>query len=63
MSGKLYADTLEGTLSVKSDNAVLQVLDTTGALLQEIEGKQTTEGLQFELTGKIPGVQFVLKIK
>lgn len=63
MGGKIYVDTFKGTLCVKSEDAILQVLDTTGSLIQEVIGKQTTEGVQFDLTGEIPGVQFLLKLK
>lgn len=63
LKGKLYADTLEGSIYVKAQNAVLQVLNPTGTILSEVEGEHTTDGVQFNLDGSIPGVQFVLKIE
>ena len=62
MRGKLYADTLEGSICVKAQNAVLQVLNPIGTVLSELAGDHTPDGVRFELDGTIPGVQFVLKV-
>ncbi len=61
--GKLYAETLEGSLCVKADEAVLTALDPVGKEIGEIMGKTTEEGIRFSMTGELPGIQYYLKIK
>lgn len=63
MSGKLYADTLEGAIFVKAKGAMLHILSPIGELLQELKGELTSEGVRIDLDGSIPGVQFVLIIE
>ena len=61
--GKLYAETLEGTLHVKAEKAVLQILNPTGEVLAEMDGEKDKEGVFFALNGDIPGVQYHLMIE
>ena len=58
--GKLFAETLEGSISVRANAAMLEVLDTTGHVLQVLEGAKRGEQVVFELAGDIPGVQYRL---
>lgn len=58
--GKLYAETMEGSISVRANAATLEVLDTTGHVLHVLEGEKCSEQVVFELTGDIPGVQYRL---
>lgn len=61
--GKLYAETLEGSIRVKAEDAVLRVLDPVGEILAEIKGEHTDGDVSFALDGDIPGVQYHLIIK
>ena len=61
--GKLYAETLEGTIQVKAKKAVLQILNPTGEILAEMDGEKDREGVFFVLNGDIPGVQYHLMIE
>jgi hypothetical protein len=63
MKGKLYAETLEGAIHVKAENATLQILNPVGEILAEIDGEKVGEDICFVLSGEIPGVQYHLKIK
>lgn len=58
--GKLYAETLEGRICVRANAATLEILDTTGHVLQVLEGNKRGEHVVFELVGDIPGVQYRL---
>lgn len=58
--GKLYAETLEGSISVRANAATLEILDTTGHVLHVLEGDKRGEQVVFELAGDIPGVQYRL---
>lgn len=61
MAGKLYAETLEGTLTVRAENAELFALSTTGEIIAEVEGRRGDGAVTFELDGDIAGVQFLLR--
>lgn len=61
--GKLYAETLEGILCVKAQEAVLQILSPVGEVLAERNGEQAGDQVRFVLNGEIPGVQYHLIIK
>ena len=63
MKGKLYAETLEGTLHVKAENATLQILNPVGEILAEMDGEKNGENICFTLNGGIPAVQYHLIIK
>lgn len=63
MKGKLYAETLEGILYVKAENATLQILNPVGGILSEMNGERNGENICFTLTGEVPGVQYHLIIK
>lgn len=61
--GKLYAETLEGVLCVKAEEAVLQILNPVGEVLAEMNGEQAGDQVRFVLDGKVPGVQYYLITK
>jgi hypothetical protein len=63
MSGKLYAETMEGELLVKADCATLEVLNPVGEVITAIEGQRCEEGVRIILDGTIPGVQYRLIIQ
>lgn len=63
MKGKLYAETLEGTLHVKAEKAVLQILSPVGEILKETDGVKDSKGVSFTLNGEVPGIQYHLVIK
>ena len=63
MKGKLYAETLEGTLSVKAQEAQLQILNPVGEVLAELKGEKEGEEIRFALDGQVPGVQYHLIIQ
>ena len=60
--GKLYAETLEGSLHVKAEKATLQILNPVGEVLAEMDGENTGEDICFVLKGNVPGVQYHLCI-
>ena len=62
LKGKLYADTLEGLLSVAGREAKLTALDTAGNVIEEIPGEKEGEETIFRFTGEIPAVHFLLQI-
>lgn len=61
--GKLYAETLEGKLLVKAKEAVIKVLSPVGEEISQIEGEKTDQGIQFIMTGEIPGIQYHILMK
>lgn len=61
--GKLYAETLEGTLRVRASSGRLRILNPVGGTLAEMEGEKTEGGIRFVLDGQAPGVQYHLTIK
>lgn len=61
--GKLYAETLEGKIVVKAEEAILKVLDPVGEEIGEITGKKTSGGIQFTMTGELPGIQYHMIIQ
>ena len=63
MKGKLFAETMEGSITVqKTASARLTALDTTGHEIGEIEGVADGDGIRFALDGSIPAVQFKLTL-
>ncbi len=62
MKGKLYADTLEGMIFVKSAQAKLTALSVTGKVIAEIPGTHSEDGTAFEIQGDLPAVQYLLKL-
>jgi len=60
MDGKLYAETLEGSILVKSGSAKLIALDPVGNPLGTIEGTPEKSGIRFEMKGDLPAVQYHL---
>ena len=63
LDGKLYAETLEGSLCVKAQQATLLILSPIGDVLAELEGEQSGDEVVFELKGDVPGVQYHLIVK
>ena len=63
MKGKLYAETLEGTLSVKAEKALLRILNPVGEVLAQLEGEKAGDKIRFVLDGQVPGVQYHLTIQ
>ncbi|MCM1299643.1 MAG: hypothetical protein NC203_09850 [Firmicutes bacterium] len=61
-AGKLYADTLEGSIAVTANSASLTALDPTGAVIGEIKGNTLNGKVIFELDGAISAVQYKLEI-
>lgn len=62
MDGKLYAETLEGSLTVKAENAKLTALDPVGRKIGVIPGEKYDGGIRFAMKGDLPGVQYHLTI-
>ena len=61
--GKLYAETLEGSLLVRAGKASVTALSPVGEVIGEIPGSESAEGVLFEMTGELPGVQYHLRIE
>lgn len=61
--GKLYAETLEGSLLVKAEEASLKALSPVGEEIGEIQGEKSEDGICFRMTGELPGIQYHLMIK
>ena len=61
--GKLYAETLEGSVFVKAAAAKLTVLDPVGRELGKIKGENRDGGVYFAMLGDLPGVQYRLVIE
>ena len=60
--GKLYAETLEGSIIVRSGKATMTMLDPVGKEIGTIQGKETAEGTEFILNSRQTGIQYVLKL-
>lgn len=63
LDGKLYAETLEGSLRVKAARARLQILSPVGEILKELIGEKDGDEIVFKLAGDVPGVQYHLIIE
>lgn len=63
MDGKLYAETLEGSISVRASRAKLTALDPVGEELGEITGVEHNGFVIFNMLGDLPGVQYHLTIE
>ena len=63
LKGKLFAEGLKGSIRVKGTGARLEALDTTGELLQVIEGRQENGETVFDLDGNLAAVQYHLARK
>lgn len=59
--GKLYVDTLEGSVTVKSPKAALTALDVYGNTLGKIPGNPVEGGVKFILDGTCSAVEFLLE--
>ena len=56
MKGKLFADTLEGTISVKGKKATLEILSPVGEVIRIMDGEKIGESVLFHLEGMVPGI-------
>ena len=56
--GKLYAETLEGSISVKAESAKLEVLNPVGDVIGKITGEKQEKEVTFTLDGSVPGIQY-----
>ena len=63
LRGKLYADTLEGTICVKAKAASLTALDTYGNPIKKIAGERAADGVVFVLDGEVPSVNYVISVE
>lgn len=61
--GKLYAETLEGSIRVRAERAVLQILNPVGEVLAEMEGEKDGAYVCFMLNGEVPGIQYYLTVQ
>lgn len=61
--GKLYAETLEGSIRVRAERAVLQILNPVGEVLAEMEGEKDGAYVCFALNGDVPGIQYYLTVQ
>ena len=62
LDGKLYAETLEGSLFVKAENAKLTALNPVGREIGAIDGERCGGGVRFVMKGDLPGVQYRLTL-
>ena len=62
MKGKLFADTLEGTISVKGKKATLEILSPVGEVNRIMDGEKIGESVLFHLDGMVPGIMYNLSI-
>lgn len=60
IAGKLFAETLEGTLRVKAKQATLEILSPIGEVLNTLTGTSDGEFTRFDLDGSAAGVQYRL---
>ena len=60
--GKLYAETLEGCIRVKAENAKLEVLNPIGEVIAEMNGEKTGDEIRFVMDGSVPGIQYRLVV-
>lgn len=60
LDGKLYAETLEGELRVKANQAKLTALDPQGRVIGEIAGEKQGDVIVFNMDGRLPGVSYHL---
>jgi len=62
IAGKLFAETLDGSLCVKAEKADLEILSPIGEVLAVLNGEKDGDSVRFDLDGSVPGVQYLLKI-
>ena len=61
MNGKLYAETLEGSMIIKAQNkAVLEFLDTEGNVISSVEKTAENGQVVFDLPGNVASVFYHL---
>ena len=61
--GKLYAETLEGVLTVRAQAAELEILNPVGERLKVLSGEKEHGMIRFTLDGSVQGIQYHLTIK
>ncbi len=60
LAGKLFAETLEGSLLVKGREARLEILSPIGEVLSSLTGIHEGDSVRFDLDGAVPGIQYRL---
>lgn len=60
LKGKLFAETLEGTIYINAEAASLEILNPVGEILSTMAGEKVENGVRFKLDGTVPGVQYHL---
>ncbi len=60
LKGKLYAETLKGSIRVKGEGAVLEMLDTVGNVTGTVSGRSENGETVFTLDGGQAAVQYCL---
>lgn len=60
--GKLYAETLEGCIRIKAEDAKIEILNPVGEVIAEISGEKCGDEVKFVLDGSVPGIQYRLII-
>lgn len=60
--GKLYAETLEGCIRVKAENAKMEVLNPIGEVIAEMDGEKSGGEIRFAMDGSVPGIQYRLVV-
>ena len=63
MDGKLYAETLEGSVVIRANSARLTALDPVGRVLGELRGEKRDGFVAFNMLGDLAGVQYHLTIE
>ena len=63
LDGKLYAETLEGSLLVRANRARLTVLDPIGHELGDVAGEKRGDSIYFHIPGDLAGIQYHLVIE
>ena len=61
--GKLYAETLEGCICVKAENAKLEILNPVGEVIAEMSGEKCGGEVRFALDGSVPGIQYRIMLR
>lgn len=61
-AGKLYAETLEGSIHVRASSTRLEALNPVGEVLGEIPGIVEDDCVRFDLAGDLPALQYRLTI-
>ena len=61
LQGKLFVETLEGTIRVRAKAATLTALDVYGQVLTQLSGEPCGDAVVFQLDGSLPAVHYLLR--